>query len=82
MRYRKRPIVIEAIQYRRKENWVEVQNFMLTAHQPEPPEILGIATLAGVMYVSEGDWIIRGVEGEFYPCKPSIFDASYELVFD
>lgn len=37
-----------------------------------------IATLEGVMHASEGDWIIRGVQGEFYPCKPDIFAATYE----
>lgn len=39
-----------------------------------------LQTLEGVMRVSPGDWIIRGVKGEFYPCKPDIFAATYELV--
>jgi hypothetical protein len=39
-----------------------------------------IATLEGVMRADPGDWIIRGVKGEFYPCKPDIFDATYEAV--
>ena len=39
-----------------------------------------IATLEGVMHVANGDWVIRGVEGEFYPCKPAIFAATYEPV--
>ena len=39
-----------------------------------------IATLEGVMQVKVGDWVIRGVEGEFYPCKPDIFAKTYELV--
>ena len=39
-----------------------------------------IATLEGVMQVKLGDYVIRGVKGEFYPCKPDIFDATYELV--
>lgn len=38
-----------------------------------------IATLEGVMTVKLGDWIIRGVKGEFYPCKPGIFDETYEV---
>lgn len=37
-----------------------------------------IATLEGVMYAKPGDYIIRGIQGEFYPCKPDIFEASYE----
>lgn len=39
-----------------------------------------ITTLEGIMTASPGDWIIKGIEGEFYPCKPSIFEATYELV--
>lgn len=39
-----------------------------------------IPTLEGVMEAQEGDWIIRGVKGEFYPCKPDIFEATYEPV--
>jgi hypothetical protein len=41
---------------------------------------LGLRTLEGVMEASPGDWIIRGVQGEFYPCKPDIFAATYEPV--
>lgn len=50
---------------------------------PTKDNILGeiaIKTLEGVMHARLGDWIIRGVEGEFYPCKPGIFDATYEAV--
>ena len=75
--YRKKPIV--AVQYL-PENWTEVQTFMAVTHQPQPPMHLGIKTLEGVMEVREGDWIIRGVQGEFCPCKPDIFDATYEKV--
>ena len=42
------------------------------------PYGLAIHTLEGVMVADPGDWIIRGVKGEFYPCKPDIFDATYE----
>jgi hypothetical protein len=80
MKFRKRPVVIEAVQYLGEENWYEVQNFLLVAYQPEPPRVLGIETLEGTMTVSLGDWIIRGVAGEFYPCKPDIFAATYEPV--
>ena len=44
------------------------------------PMRLAIPTLEGVMEASPGDWIIKGVKGEFYPCKPDIFDATYEPV--
>lgn len=43
------------------------------------PDSIAITTLEGVMHASEGDWVIRGVQGEFYPCKPDIFDATYEV---
>ncbi len=43
---------------------------------------LAIPTLEGQMIAEENDWIIKGVKGEFYPCKPDIFDATYELVRD
>lgn len=42
--------------------------------------LLLIATLEGVMQAKPGDWIIRGIEGEFYPCKPDIFEKTYERV--
>jgi hypothetical protein len=41
-----------------------------------------IATLEGVMWVKPGDWVIRGVAGEFYPCREDIFEATYEKVND
>ena len=41
---------------------------------------VGISTLEGVMTATIGDWIIKGVQGEFYPCKPDIFEKTYELV--
>lgn len=45
---------------------------------PAQPEVLFIETLEGYMNASVGDWIIKGVQGEFYPCKPDIFGATYE----
>ena len=47
--------------------------------EPSKDVRLRIATLEGEMIASVGDWIIRGVKGEFYPCKPDVFAASYEL---
>lgn len=41
---------------------------------------IGISTLEGVMIASPGDWIIKGIKGEFYPCKPDIFEQTYEEV--
>jgi hypothetical protein len=57
--------------------------FTATEHQPTAEHVLALAipTLEGVMIACEGDWIIKGVAGEFYPCKPDIFEATYEPVF-
>ncbi len=84
MKFRKKPIVIEAIQYR-GDNAAEVDKWMQDrGHDPVPiPEWrkpYPIYTLEGVMLASPGDWIICGVKGEFYPCKPEIFEATYEEV--
>lgn len=50
-------------------------------HPGPDDHVIRITTLEGVMTVSSGDWVIRGVAGEFYPCKPSIFEATYELIY-
>lgn len=88
-KFRKKPVVIEAVQYpcehpalRRCDcdpNWPNQDG-------PSPPQACVncghefIETLEGQMRVSPGDWIITGVHGEFYPCKPEIFAATYEFV--
>ncbi len=48
------------------------------AHDSNNAPILKIETLEGVMAANIGDWIIKGIAGEFYPCKPKIFDATYD----
>jgi hypothetical protein len=84
--YRKKPVVIEAIQFTRT-NWEQVKEFTSGKAQDITIErrIEGIATciiptLEGVMSATEGDFIIKGVQGEFYPCKPDIFEKTYEAV--
>ena len=80
MKYRKRPVVIEAIQYAGKSNCRECHEFLGYEHHASEcggVEIL-IETLEGTMTASVGDWIIKGIKGEFYPCKPDIFAATYE----
>lgn len=84
-KFRKKPEAIEAIQWTGK-NISAVMEFML----PEEPtymegfsnrdEIVGIQTLAGLVVASLDDWIIRGVKGELYPCKPDIFELTYDAV--
>ena len=79
-KYRKKPVVIEAVQWT-GENIREVLDFMEwrnVAH--DATSGLTIHTLEGNLYASPGDWIIKGVQGEFYPCKPEIFEKTYEKV--
>lgn len=84
MKYRKKPVIIEAFQFTddEPETLIELQEFMdrdvrVSYKNPENP-VLKIETLEGVMDASIGDYIIKGVKGEFYPCKPDIFKATYE----
>lgn len=76
--YRKKPVVIEAVQY----DGSFPLPFLDGAEQvyKAPDGKLAIDTLEGTMTADLGDWIIRGVKGELYPCKPDIFEATYEAV--
>jgi hypothetical protein len=83
--YRKKPVVIEAVQYDGNFRCLdvfsinEVSHFIIGTDDTGSP-CLKIPTLEGVMIASKGDYIIRGVQGEYYPCKPDIFEMTYELV--
>lgn len=87
MKFRKKPVVIEAVELTRRFsdlalNFVgrdNVSEFNLGEFE-EDGCYINIKTLEGIMTAQEGDWIIKGVKGEFYPCKPDIFEATYELV--
>lgn len=77
-KFRKKPVVIEAIQFTGR-NDAECLAFCPTATDPEADgPLLLIKTLEGVMECRPGDYIIRGIKGEFYPCKPDIFEATYD----
>lgn len=80
MKFRKKPVVIEAVQFTGK-NDTECMVFCPIARDPvdKKPNLV-IETLEGDMICSVNDWIIRGVSGEFYPCKPDIFEKTYEKV--
>jgi hypothetical protein len=86
-RFRKKPVEIDAIQLTR-ENVAAVEEFIHGKAQekilPGPGrgmhEGVLIRTLEGTMRASWGDWVIKGVKGEFYPCKPDIFAETYEVV--
>ena len=76
--YIKKPVVIEAIQYT-KENYVECINFCGERFYGNLDDDI-IETLEGQHKASLGDYIIKGVKGEIYPCKPDIFEMTYEEV--
>lgn len=88
MKFRKKPLVIEAVQWfppgdARWPGRIEGVEIMV-AGENHPSEPMGsflfayVDTLEGKMGISPGDWIITGVKGEKYPCKPDIFAATYE----
>lgn len=80
-RYRTKPCEIEAIQFTgTDENKIELQHFMgFNYHVNYKGEVV-IRTLEGNMIASVGDYIIKGLRGEFYPCKPDVFEKKYELI--
>ncbi len=87
-KYRKKPVTIEAVQWTGK-NPSEITTFCNAdgivavfhkAVRDNYPERLVLQTLEGPMFASVGDYIIKGVNGEFYPCKPEIFEKTYEVV--
>ena len=78
-RYVKKPIVIEAVQYN-ENNVQEILNFCGGTAVVGTLNEITIKTLEGPLHVSEGDFIIKGVKGEFYPCKPDIFEKTYDVV--
>lgn len=82
MKYRKKPVVIEAVQFTGEESLEEAANFMAPTplrYRPSDEKLI-IDTLEGEHLASAGDWIIKGVVGEFYPCKPDVFELTYEKV--
>ena len=80
-KFRKKPVVIKAIRWT-GNNYFTIKKFVETKCylSPKGKDMLVIHTLEGVHEASKGDWIIRGVKGEFYPCKPDIFEQTYEEV--
>lgn len=91
MKYRKKPVEIEAIQWDAKNYFKSFQRLAQMANATAPFYLEGltqnaptgnliIKTPEGNMRAVDGDWIIKGVKGEFYPCKPDIFAATYDPV--
>ena len=89
MQYRKKPVVIEAVPVKEvifqiehntmKEDWVEEGCASGTIIY-ELPGLVSVKTLEGTMAANREDWLIQGVKGEIYPCKPDIFEETYEAV--
>lgn len=77
-KYRKKPVVIEAMQWNGPADDAHLEFFAghWVSLGPKPY----ITTPEGEMSISPGDWVIRGVKGEYYPCKPDIFKATYDAV--
>lgn len=85
-KFRKKPVVIEAVQFfDQPEELIAIQEFMgggdltIDYKDIDDPK-LKIKTLEGTMKASLGDYIIKGVNGEYYPCKPDIFEKTYESI--
>lgn len=81
--FRKKPVVVEAMQFTNESknqvfHWITCNRYPRVDESGNPT--LVIQTLEGDHTATLGDWIIKGVKGEFYPCKPDIFEATYEAV--
>ena len=85
-KFRKKPVIIEA-QELTKDNaedlakWCGAKGFW-TNHSNNDEVFINIETLEGTITAKEGDFIVKGIKGEFYPCKPDIFEKTYEAVND
>jgi len=92
MKFRKKPVVIEAVQLKLEMPRDEMPDWLTYAADNGTIELYTleleggdeaeatIYTLEGEMVAAQGDWIIQGIKGELYPCKPDIFEATYEPV--
>lgn len=85
MKYKKKPVIVEAIQFEdTAERICELSEFMggemHVNYEDKNNPYIPIETLEGTMRASVGDYIIKGINGEFYPCKPDIFKKMYEKV--
>lgn len=89
-KYRKKPVVIKAIQFNGFDDYMKIVELIKESGNTLSPEelveyrtpLMLINTLEGTMVANPGDYVIKGVNDEFYPCKPDIFEATYEKVED
>lgn len=88
MKYRKRPVIIEAEQFcvfsdrNEKQFKITVNGMLFPLYKDEKGYYILIPTMEGTMRADNLDWIIKGIAGEYYPCKPNIFEKTYEPVND
>ena len=87
IRVRKRPIEVEAEQYSHQRHldegyvpWGVTRMFRIDEDGTQHEILPVVNTLEGTLAVTDGDWIIKGIKGEFYPCKPDIFEETYEIL--
>jgi len=80
MKFRKKPVVVDAVKYDGTGISARECIDFIGANGNLDCEKIAIHTLEGIVTASPGDWIIRGVNGEYYPCKPDIFEKTYEKV--
>lgn len=80
MKYRKKPVVVEVFQWLNKPPFPVGFEKLHSLARITPDDKLEIQTLEGPITASDGDWIIKGVVNEFYPCKSDIFEKTYEKV--
>ena len=80
MKYRKKPVEVEAIQVKSNNISEVIEALGEDTFFIDRAGRIVIKTLEGQMRANVGDWIIKGIKGEFYPCKPDIFEATYEAV--
>jgi hypothetical protein len=85
-RWRKRPVEVDALQWRvvnheQMKAWLgDAYLAVLSKHVRGKAAHLSVRTLEGQLAAAPGDWIVKGIQGEFYPMKPDIFEATYEPV--
>lgn len=86
MRVRKKPVIVEAVKYLGGTTYAEAPDWLVEACKDGTVYLMGehlfVRTLEGEHLANDGDYIIRGVHGELYPCKPDIFEKTYDILPD
>lgn len=80
MKFRKKPVIVDAWQWTGSMDTFPFETLVTHRMLSREGDTLQIRTLEGIMVANLGDWVIKGVKGEVYPCKPDIFEMTYEQV--